>query len=336
MQSKLHSDNVKVRTGVLPILGLNAFLPSEDEVKKSFKKAIASIYNKIQNIHNLEGEHYPGNWGNDDKSTSLVRLSIPFFEFTSNWTPSRYEEKRNTNNMHVKVLYGPFMWNGMLFETGAEFEFQEISSTKVSEYTTKNPIHELVIMTPEKVYPCRLMKGEIELMHYDTYNANALSEISSEVIKELGLDLPDDLEEFDGDNSMITAKYLSVYVPELTPETTGIVMPYVYDFTTEEDIDTDIGLYDELTVEFIDNRQPFAYVAIEIGDCEDDNCDKYGMQWDGDRKKLFESLDFLKNWDRVFAAMYRVNEYPDYYDAPEKEPCECIGSCDSCGCIDEE
>ncbi len=266
---KMQSDNIRAYAGILAVHNLNVFTDVDGQTAEAkFKEACrrAAIVGKMAMEHDTFGE---------EGKMDLVTLSIPRFE--------------TVDEGHYKLAGGIFVWANHFFKAGAEFRFRN---------------GDLDFVTPELIEPAVAVRAKMEEIKYDTYNGAKLGEISDEILKELDLTLDksklayaylddgeegktwDDVEEETGQEGFFAGyaevKYMSIYAEALTGSELGRVIAYVQhdeatkytDYRTpelgfdasyaKEILDSWKALYDNYLVEFIDTKQPFAYIAVEL------------------------------------------------------------------------
>ena len=258
---KHFSSNIKPIAGILAVKNLNVFPSSGaadclDYTKPwvdSFREAVrrASVLAEMAFADHDDG--YRG-----DQFT-LLQLSVPRFEALGS---DRY-----------RLTGGMFLWAGYLFSPGATFRVQG------------NDFH---IETPDLIEVATAVPATMQEMKYDTYNASHLSEISDDVLHELDIQLdksalPGEIDNDDPD-WLQEVKYVSIYAETLTGGEPGRVIAY----RPSSDLGGAVGSnyatpelgfdgsylhelinewnshYDQFFVEFIDTKQPFAYIAVEI------------------------------------------------------------------------
>ena len=271
------SSNIKAVAGILAIKNLNVFPSSGSADCLDYTKPwVDSFREAIRRSSVLAAEAF----GNEDGfragspgQYSLSQLSVPRFQALGS---GRY-----------RLTGGIFLWAGHLFSPGATFRVQG------------NDFH---IETPDLIEVATAVPAKMEKMKYDTYNAARLGEISDEVLKELDVSLDksklayayledgeegktwEDLEDEDSDGFIegyAEVKYMSIYAEGLTGGEPGRVIAYkdASDSSYKNYQTPDLGFdasvfreledswkacYDQFLVEFVDTKQPFAYVAIEI------------------------------------------------------------------------
>lgn len=272
------SSNIKAVAGILAIKNLNVFPSSGAADCLDYTKPwVDSFREAIRRSSVLAAEAF----GNEDGfragspgQYSLSQLSVPRFQALGS---GRY-----------RLTGGIFLWAGHLFSPGATFRVQG------------NDFH---IETPDLIEVATAVPAKMEEMKYDTYNAAKLGEISDEVLKELDVSLDksklayayledgeegrtwEDLEEEEEEDGFIAGyaevKYMSIYAEGLTGGEPGRVIAYKdksddsYMNHQTPDLGFDASVfreleaswkahYDQFLVEFVDTKQPFAYIAIEI------------------------------------------------------------------------
>ena len=258
---KMHSDNIKATAGVLAIHNLNVFpssggsmdytVPWQDSFREACRRAAILAAEAAADL----AEDSFG----DDKAT-LLELSIPRFEVLGE---GRY-----------RLTGGLFLWAGHLFSPGATFRVLG---------------NDFAIETPDLIQVATAVPVTMTEAKYDTYNASALSEISDDVLRELDLDLdkstlpgPDDEVDIDDPDWMQMVKYISIYAESLTGGEPGRVIAFEPTYaddkyrsyaTPELGFDASVfrelkdswkACYDRYLVEFVDTKQPFAYITVEL------------------------------------------------------------------------
>ena len=300
------SSNIKAVAGILAIKNLNVFPSSGAADCLDYTKPWADSFREaVRRSSVLAAEAF----GNEDGfragspgQYSLSQLSVPRFQALGS---GRY-----------RLTGGIFLWAGHLFSPGATFRVQG------------NDFH---IETPDLIEVATAVPAKMEKMKYDTYNAAKLGEISDEVLKELDISLDksklayayledgeegrtwEDLEEEEEEDGFTAGyaevKYMSIYAEGLTGGEPGRVIAYkdksddsYYTNHQFPDLGFDASVfrglrarrkahYDQFLVEFVDTKQPFAYVAIEI----------FGQPATADKPEL-EHEDFRQR--DVFAEMF--------------------------------
>lgn len=291
---KLHSDNIVAKTGIVAIHNLNVFegtIVGRKEFRESCKRAAIlaeKAFFTMSEDDRIE-DHF-----------SLVELSVPRFSILSIAD-------------HYRLDGGIFLWGGLLFLPGAEF--------RVTDSAVEN------LGAPELIQRATAIPVEMKEMRYDTYNGEWLGDIADKILDELDLKLDKNalksLEEEDDGTSMHEVKYLSIYAPDLKETAEGRAIAYVDGKTPGVGVDLDFDTkyfdslisiyhhhgatscipkyYDEFFVEFIDKKQPFAYVTIElIGQPAGGNAEaSYEVQVDAFAKMFDQSnKDELLTHDR--------------------------------------
>ena len=255
---KMHSDNIKATAGILAIHNLNVFpssgagnmdytVPWQDSFREACRRAAILA---AETVEKREDGMY-----ND--RVPLPELSIPRFEVLGE---GRY-----------RLTGGLFLWAGYLFSPGATFRVLG---------------NDFNIETPDLIQAATLVPAAMTEAKYDTYNASALAEISDDVLRELDLDLdksalPGEDDEIDIDNPdwMQMVKYMSIYAEGLTGGEVGRVIAFVpssddaHYATPELGFDGSVlrelndswkNYFDNYLIEFVDTKQPFAYVTVEL------------------------------------------------------------------------
>ena len=275
---KKYSDNIKATAGILAVHNLNIFPSSTLDYSvpwtDSFREACRRSALLAEKAMDPE-------WGESGKF-SLLELSVPRFEVLGG---GRY-----------RLTGGLFLWAGHLFSPGATFRVHA---------------NDLNFETPELIQVATAVPAVMREMTYDTYNATSLSEISDEVMSELGMDFDKtttvDWEE-DPDAPLSQVKYLSVYAETLTGGEPGRVIAYAlrdpegFRHATVPEFEFDTAFFDEVAdyksyydrflIEFVNKSQQFAYVAIETmgspaaADAEDKEYPS--VDWYG---RMFESAN---------------------------------------------
>jgi hypothetical protein len=259
---KHFSSNIKPIAGILAIKNLNVFPASGDTDCLDYSQPwVDSFREAVRRSSVLAAEAVQNDeFGYDPSHFSLLELSIPRFAALGG---GRY-----------RLTGGLFLWAGHLFSPGATFRVQG------------NDFH---IETPDLIEVATAVPVVMEELKYDTYNAAKLEEISDEVLKELDIELDksnlmdSDSDDFDVDdpNWLNQVKYMSIYAETLTGGEPGRVVAYQksqlherMDYATP-DLGFDASVfreimdmwgdhYDQYWVEFVDTKQPFAYITIEL------------------------------------------------------------------------
>ena len=252
---KKHSDNIRVRAGVLAINNLNCFpdLPTtRDGFAELCRRAVTlgciAVETMADRDYPLEG------------FLSLTQLSTPVITCVT-------VDGRATFTLRGGIL----LWGDCLLTRGSTFSFSDDGDARYGA-----SVHRAVAVN-----------AEMALMTYDTYNAAQLDEISDDVLRDLDVHLdrealkfayPDeergqrgwedaDLADMGGYEQV---KYMSVYSPDLAEAGPGRAIVVVrgeddpehgFDVTYFNRVNEE--LYDEFLIEFVDRSQPFAYVAVE-------------------------------------------------------------------------
>ena len=251
---KKHSDNIRVRAGVLAINNLNCF-PDVPTTRDGFAELCRrAVTLGCIAVETMADRNYP-----QEGFLSLTQLSTPVITCVT-------VDGRATFSLEGGIL----LWGDRLLTRGSAFSFSDGGDARFA-YTD-----------------CAVAVGaEMALMKYDTYNATQLDEISDDVLRDLDVHLDrdklkfaypneergqrgwedDDLMDMGGYEQV---KYMSVYSPDLSEAGPGRAIVVVrgeddpehgFDVTYFDRVNNE--LYDEFLIEFVDRSQPFAYVAVE-------------------------------------------------------------------------
>lgn len=234
---KLHSENLRPVAGVLAIHNLNTF-PQTSPNKASFKRC-------MKRSLVLAKEAVELNDAGMESRPTLAVLSIPGIAVDSDGTHT--------------LLSGILLWGQYFFDVGAKWSFGEDGN--------------LVILTSDLIHPAQVIPAEIKHLHYDTYNATNLNEISQEVLEELDLqfDIPA-CEAAIEVGAIAGVKYKSVYMPLILATEEGVrtFATPLMNAPKEEEFDRSYfnevceDMYDHFLIELVDKDQPFGYVSVEV------------------------------------------------------------------------
>jgi len=235
---KLHSENLRPVAGVLAIHNLNTF-PQTSANKASFKRclqrSLVLAKEAVEIFEDVGMESRP----------SLAVLSIPGVSVDTNGT--------------YTLLSGILLWGQYFFDIGAKWSFNDEGN--------------LVILTSDLIHPAQVIPAEIKGLHYDTYNATNLNEISEEVLKELDLefDIPA-CEELIEEGVIAGVKYKSVYMPLILSTEDGVRTfatplanaPEGEEFDRSYFNEVVEDWYDHYLIELVDKDQHFGYISVEV------------------------------------------------------------------------
>lgn len=275
---KNFSNNIKPIAGIVAIKNLNVF-PTQGEDALDYSKPWVDTFREAVRRASIlaDAAFNPTNsWGQRDDQFSLAQLSTPRFEALGN---GRY-----------RLTGGIFLWAGYLFSPGATFRIQ------ANDFHIETPdLIEVATAVPAKM-------EELKYDTYNASRLSEISdEVLKEL--DVNLDKSklayayleegeegqtwEDLED-DGSDGFIDGyaqvKYMSIYAETLTGGEPGRVIAY----RPSSDLGGAVGSnyatpelgfdgsylhelinernshYDQFFVEFIDTKQPFAYIAVEI------------------------------------------------------------------------
>jgi hypothetical protein len=249
---KLHSNNIVAKAGIVAIHNLNVFegkTRSIQEFREALRRSAVLAEKAFSAIDKGGGRpDFP----------SLVELSVPRFI--------------TIGPDHYRLTGGILLWGGFLLLPGAEIV---LGSSQVE-----------FLRGSDSIEPATAIPAEMKQMQYDTYNGERLGEISDAVLSELSIKLDksklkysDDDENWIDEPNMAQVKYLSIYAPDLKETTEGRAIAYVegknpgklgFDTSYFDGLlqewkgGADAKYYDEFLIEFVDKKQPFAYVTVEL------------------------------------------------------------------------
>jgi hypothetical protein len=242
---KLHSDNVRVTAGRVPLQNLNVFVDPRlaEPTLANLRRVAARVEEMGRLALRLEAaeDTPPG-------KTSLPVLSIPLLRPLGPSYPGEY-----------RVLT-PLLWGDLLLDGDQP---AALCSTGADDRHAARG---------RGVRAATAVPATFQTTEYDDYEGASLQGVPDVALRELGidralLDLPA------GPEELRRLKTMSVYAPSLTPATRGAAVAVELRDEPEEGFcrssveeylaERPNALYDEFWVEFVRKDQPFAYVAVE-------------------------------------------------------------------------
>jgi hypothetical protein len=272
---RLHSKNIKVGAGYIPLLGLNCFKREKDSNPFDFvTEMFRSISEWLFKLPLIErGMDKP----------SLVRFSVPLIEQTG-------------LNKYL-LTRGWLILGDELLSEGAEFWVTTV------DYK--------VVLRVEQAEKVTLVEADMDILMFDDYTNHSFEELGKDAEEALGLDV----KRLKQGEDVGLVKYIGIYAPDVRKSLKGKIVAYNPKLTSTPTSDRywhDRSLeYDRVAVEFVSTDSPFAYVALEHAyhGGEYEYVDHYKQIWDATNTYVpLDDREVLMYLERYLDYSYLSNE----------------------------